>query len=121
MTLTAVDKSLDSAGLNALWADIAVQIKTEVGAEAYDRWFREIEPVELDEKALTLRVPNNIYQLWIESNFQAQLRSVVMLAASGPRAIKYVFRDPTEVPLPGQTPAGSKTKGQPLDLGLPVA
>src|SRR5258707_15737755 len=95
MTLTAVDKSLDSADLNALWAEISAQIKGEVSPDSYDRWFRDIEPVELDDKTLTLRVPNNIYQLWIESNYQTQLRSVVMMALSSPRGIKYVFPDET--------------------------
>jgi chromosomal replication initiator protein len=121
MTLTAVDNSLDFAGLNALWAEIATQIKTEVGNESFDRWFREIEPVELSDKTLTLRVPNNIYQLWIESNYQAQLRSVVMCALSSPRDIKYVFRDETEVPLPGKSPAAPKSKTDLLEPKAPVA
>jgi chromosomal replication initiator protein len=109
MTSTVVDKSLDSDGLNSLWAEIAAQIKSEVGNDAYDRWFRDIEPVELDEKTLTLRVPNNIYQLWIESNYQTQLRSVVMLAMNSPRHIKFVFRDEsgateTETAMPPDAP-----------------
>src|SRR4051812_40484814 len=96
MTLTAVDKSLDSAGLSAVWAEVAAQIKTEVSPDSYDRWFRDIEPVELDDKTLTLRVPNSIFQLWIENNYQAQLRSVVMLALSSPRNIRYVYPDEGE-------------------------
>jgi chromosomal replication initiator protein len=122
MTLSAVDKSLDSAGLNALWAEIAGQIKTEVSADSYDRWFREIEPVELDGKTLTLRVPNNIYQLWIESNYQAQLRSVVMLALNSPRDVKYVFPDETELPRPSRAPsAASKLKTEPPEPKAPPA
>src|SRR5579871_3286776 len=93
MTLTAVDKSMDSTELNALWAEMAAHIKKEVSADSYDRWFREIEPVELDEKNLTLRVPNNIYQLWIESNFRNLLRSVVLLTLQAPRDLKFVLRD----------------------------
>jgi chromosomal replication initiator protein len=96
MTLTAVDKSLDSADLNALWAEMVAHIKKEVSADSYDRWFREIEFVELDENVLTLRVPNNIYQLWIESNFRAPLRNVVVLTLGSPRDVRYVFRDEHE-------------------------
>src|SRR5271170_4461220 len=105
MTLTAVDKSLDSDGLNALWAEIAAQIKAEVGHDAYERWFREVEPVELDEKALTLRVPNRIFQFWIDSNYLAQLRSVVMLALSSSREIKFVFPEETKMLHPIKAPA----------------
>jgi chromosomal replication initiator protein len=121
MTLTAVDKSLDSAGLNAFWTEIAAQIKTEVGHEAYERWFREVEPVELDEKTLTLRVPNRIFQFWIDSNYLAQLRSVVMLALSSPREIKFVFPEETEGLHPIKAPvAEPKTKREPLDARTPA-
>ncbi|MEI9892517.1 MAG: chromosomal replication initiator protein DnaA, partial [Chthoniobacter sp.] len=122
MTLTAVDKSLDSDGLDAFWAEVVAQIKTEVSADSYDRWFREIEPVELDEKTLTLRVPNNIYQLWIESNYQTQLRSVVMLVSGAKHDIKYVFPDETEAPL-ARKPSSlvPKAKIEPPEPRMPVA
>lgn len=121
MTLTAVDKSLDSAGLNALWAEICGHIKTEVSADSYDRWFRDIEPVELDEKTLTLRVPNSIFQLWIENNYQAHLRSVVMLALGAPRDIRYVYQDETEIAPPSKvlTPA-SKLKAEAAEPRMPA-
>ena len=121
MTLTAVDKSLDAAGLNAFWAEIATQIKTEVGTDAYERWFREVEAVELDEKALTLRVPNRIFQFWIDSNYLAQLRSVVMLALRSPREIKFVFPDETQALHPVKAPdAEPPTKSEPLEAKTPV-
>jgi chromosomal replication initiator protein len=122
MTLTAVDKSLDSAGLNALWMEIAAQIRTEVSADSYDRWFRDIEPVELDEKTLTLRVPNNIYQLWIESNYQAQLRSVVLLILGSPREIKYAFPNAEDLKIqPIKTAPAPKPKVEPVESRTPVA
>src|SRR5579862_9052948 len=121
MTLTAVDKSLDTAGLNAFWTEISAQIKTEVGNDAYERWFREVEPVELDEKSLTLRVPNRIFQFWIDSNYLAQLRSVVMLALSSPREIKFVFPEETEGLHPIKAPASeTKSKRDPLEARTPA-
>ena len=54
-------------------------MKAEVSADTYDRWFQEIELVELDDEELTLRVPNNIYQLWIESNYLSLLRAAIVL------------------------------------------
>ncbi len=93
MTLTAVDKSLDNDGLTALWAEIVELIKGHVSADSYERWFRHIEPVELDDKTLTLSVPNKIFQLWIETNYDGQLRSVLVMTIGSPRDIKYVFHD----------------------------
>jgi len=123
MTLTAVDKSLDSAGLNALWAEITAQIKTEVSADSYDRWFRDIEPVELDEKELTLRVPNSIFQLWIENNYQAHLRSVVMLVLGSPRNIRYIYQDQDEAaiaPPPKVLRPALKPKAEPAEPKMPA-
>jgi chromosomal replication initiator protein len=82
---------LNSADLNALWATVAARIKTEVSADTFDRWFRDIELVELGENQLTLRVPNNIYQFWIESNYLNLVRSTVMLAFGAPREIRFAF------------------------------
>jgi len=104
MALTAVDKSLDIVDLNALWAEIVARIRPEVGAHSYDRWFREIELVELDKKTLTLRVPSHIYQVWIESNYLGALKSVVLLILGASRDVKYVFRDEHEVPPPSKKP-----------------
>jgi chromosomal replication initiator protein len=87
---------MDSTDLPALWADMSAHIKKDVSADSYDRWFREIELVELDDTTMTLRVPNNIYQLWIESNFRGLLRSVVLLTLRSPRELKFILRDENE-------------------------
>jgi chromosomal replication initiator protein len=75
---------------------MVAHIKKEVSADSYDRWFHEIELVELDEHAMTLRVPNNIYQLWIESNFRNLLRSVILLTLGSSRDLKFVLRDESD-------------------------
>ena len=100
MALTAVDNSLETVDLNALWAEMTARIRATVSADSYDRWFREIELVELDEKSLTLCVPNNIYQLWIETNFQESFRSVILLTLGSARIVKYVFRDADHAEVP---------------------
>lgn len=117
MTLTAVDKSLESAGLTAPWAEIVDLIKTHVSADSYERWFRQIEAVELDDKTLTLSVPNKIFQLWIETNYDVQLRSVVTMVIGSPREIKYVFRDEegTELPAPPKRTIIPKVKAEPVE------
>ena len=101
-----MDKFLKLADLNAVWADISARIKAEVSADTYDRWFREIELVELDNQALTLRVPNNIFQFWIESNYLNLLRSATLLSLGSSREVKFVFAGektdigPVEIPKP---------------------
>jgi chromosomal replication initiator protein len=86
-----VDKLLMAADLNALWNEIAATLKKEVSEDTYQRWFRDIELADLTEEHLTLRVPNNIYQLWIESNYLGFLRSAIMLAIGSSRTVQFVF------------------------------
>jgi chromosomal replication initiator protein len=103
-----VDKVLKAADLNAVWTEIAGRVRAEMTADNYDRWFREIELVELGDRHLTLRVPSNIYQLWIESNFLSHLRSATMLSLGAARDVKFVF-------------AGEKARTPPARDPVPVA
>ncbi|MDB6152089.1 MAG: dnaA [Chthoniobacteraceae bacterium] len=86
-----VDKSAPVEDLTAVWQEIAAAMKAEVSADTFERWFKEIELVELDSASVTLRVPNNIYQLWIESNYMPLLRSATMLVFGSPRVVRFVF------------------------------
>ncbi len=69
-------------------------MKAEVSADTFNRWFKDIDLVELDRQKLTLRVPNNIYQLWIESNYLGMLRTAVLLQLGGERKIGFVLAEP---------------------------
>ena len=113
-----VDKSLKTSELKATWTAIAKTLKADVSADTYDRWFKDIELVELDPKKLTLRVPNNIYQLWIETNYISLLRAAILLELQEPREIRFVFAgEPTAVPpMPANEPP---RKSAPEDDGTP--
>jgi chromosomal replication initiator protein len=112
-----VDKFLKSDDLNAVWASIAARIKTEVSADTYERWFREIELVELSAKELTLRVPNNIFQFWIESNYLNMLRTATLLALGSSREVKFVFAGEKEESAPASLPkANSKAVVEPEEI-----
>ena len=54
---------------NGIWREIARGIRAHLSTDAFQRWFAAIELVAADEFALTLQVPNCIYQFWIESNY----------------------------------------------------
>jgi chromosomal replication initiator protein len=110
-----VDKVLKTADLNAVWNEISGRVRAELTADNYERWFREIELVELGDQHLTLRVPSNIYQLWIESNFLSHVRSATMLVLGSARHVKFVFAGekagaapvcaPVSVPAPVPAPS----------------
>ena len=74
-----------------IWESIAEAIKTQVNIDTYQRWFANITLMRADEQEMTLRVPNNIYQLWIESNYMPLLQTAVMNVLGAPRQVKFVF------------------------------
>lgn len=90
-----MDKVLDTDDLPALGRRITAALKKDVSSDAYDRWFQHLEVAALDDNQITFRVPGQIHQLWIESNFLGLLRSTVMLVLGGERAVRFVFAEPS--------------------------
>jgi chromosomal replication initiator protein len=78
---------------HGIWREIAVGIGLQLNPDAFQRWFAPIELVRADERALTLQVPNSIYQYWIESNYLNVVDSVVRSVLGGPREIKFCGPD----------------------------
>ena len=75
---------------NGIWREISRGIRIHLSTEAFQRWFAAIELVGADEFALTLQVPNSIYQFWIESNYLNVVQSVVVSVLGSSRQI--IFR-----------------------------
>jgi len=74
-----------------IWSEVSETLRAEVSIDTFRRWFQDVQAVDLDDKTLTLRVPNSIHQLWIESNYQSLLHSALMLATGDGRQVQYTF------------------------------
>src|ERR1700742_4679482 len=98
-----VDKTLPTQDLSEIWDEIAAVMRTEVSPYTFDRWFKEIELVELTPQHLTLLAPNNIYQFWIESNYINLLQSAIMLILRSPRGVKFALCEKLPAGLPPET------------------
>src|SRR5215469_13947819 len=72
-----------------LWQRLSTTLKPQISADSFKRWFSNVELVEAKEKSLTLTVPNNIYQLWIESNYMPALQNAIIATLGGPRLVKF--------------------------------
>src|SRR5207302_11165793 len=72
-----------------LWQRLAAALKPQISTDSFKRWFSAVELVEASDKSLTLRVPNNIYQFWIESNYMTALQAAIVTAFGTPRAITF--------------------------------
>jgi chromosomal replication initiator protein len=82
--------------LRQIWENISAAIQPQVSPDTFQRWFRAIGLALADEQQLTLRVPNNIYQLWIESNYMPLVQSAIMGVLGAPRQVRFVFNEKTD-------------------------
>ena len=76
-----------------IWDSISAGLRPQVGPEAFQRWFEAVTLIHADETHLTLRVPNNIYQLWIETNYMALLQHAIIQVLGSPKKIQFEFRN----------------------------
>ncbi len=72
-----------------LWQRLSAALKPQISADSFKRWFSTVELVEAKEKSITLTVPNNIYQLWIESNYMPALQNAIITTFGGPRLVRF--------------------------------
>ena len=70
--------------LQAVWNEISNALREAVSDDTFVRWFKDVELVALTDDELTLRVPNNIYQVWIEANYLQLLQSAIIARSGRP-------------------------------------
>ena len=68
-----------------LWQKLSAALKPQVSPDTFKRWFSAVKLVHATDEAFTFRVPNNIYQFWIESNHMAALQAAIVTAFGSPR------------------------------------
>ena len=83
-----------------LWTKFSAALKPQVSADTFKRWFSAVKLSSATPEAITLLVPNNIYQFWIESNYITALQNAIVTALGSPRAVKFASPSGTA----GQTP-----------------
>jgi len=72
-----------------LWQKLSAALKPQVSPDTFKRWFSAVTLVHATEDAFTFRVPNNIYQFWIESNHMAAVQAAIVTAFGAPRTVKF--------------------------------
>ena len=95
-----MDKTPVTEHLKTNWESIATALRSEVSADIFDRWFKDVEPVEIGPEQIVLRVPNEIYRYWIEDNYLGLLRAAILLALNGSRQVRFVNAGASTVPAP---------------------
>lgn len=117
---SAVNNLHDSDGLDALWIQISAALREELGDGVFDRWFCTLRLAEVTSKEVTLVIPNSIYQVWIESNYGAQLQASLMTVFGA--KYKVAFRlDSAPAPAPAAVDEAECPAEPPEPAGVPGA
>ncbi len=74
-----------------IWRELSATLKPLVSPDTFKRWFSSLQLIEATSESFTFRVPNNIYQFWIESNHMAALQAAIVSAFGVPRTIKFAL------------------------------
>src|SRR5438067_6057019 len=108
-----------------LWEKLSAALKPQVSPDTFKRWFSAVQLIGATENAITFRVPNNIYQFWIESNHMAALQAAIITAFGEPREVKFSLPSDAatqaagdDAPALQQTPPPRETKSSASVLGL---
>src|SRR5436305_3291810 len=72
-----------------LWQRLSAALKPEINADSFKHWFSNVELVDAKDKSITLTVPNNIYQLWIESNYMPALQNAIIATFGSTRSVRF--------------------------------
>src|SRR5438132_1913370 len=72
-----------------LWELWSAALKREISTDSIKSCFSNFVLVDAKDKSITLTVPNNIYQLWIESNYMPALQNAIVITFGGPRLVKF--------------------------------
>ena len=72
-----------------VWERLSAALRPQISPDSFKRWFSAVELVQATDKSLTFRVPNNIYQFWIESNYMTALQTAVVNSLGAPRAVRF--------------------------------
>jgi chromosomal replication initiator protein len=77
-----------ASGDGGVWLRIGEALRARVGADAYQRWFRSAGWGGTEDGVAVLRVPGEMHQVWIETNYLPELAVVVNEALPGVRGVR---------------------------------
>ena len=60
-----------------VWDSCLSTIRRNVNGQSFKTWFEPIKPVRLENKALTIQVPNKFFYEWLEEHYVSLLKSTI--------------------------------------------
>ncbi len=59
------------------WSSVRDRLSELVSEDAFERWFKACRLVEIENRIAKIGIPNEIHQVWIESNYMTELQAAL--------------------------------------------
>ncbi len=92
------------------WEEVCERLRDLVSDDAYDRWFRASRLAAVDERQVEIAVPNEIHQVWIETNYLNELTAAVRDVFPEVAEVRVDVHDGVEPAEPRSPEAGADSK-----------
>lgn len=79
------------------WEEACQRLCRRVGRDAFDRWFRTSRLEAIEDRVAVIAVPNEIHQVWIETNYLGELKLTVHELDPSVTEIRLMVGDPAPV------------------------
>jgi len=74
---------------NKLWSEFLNVIRMELSSQAYQTWFESINLLSLENKEITIEVPNRFHYEWLDSKYDALIKNTLEQVFGQSLSIKY--------------------------------
>lgn len=98
-------------GNHVIWNAIVEVLQKLVSADAYERWFSGASCEAISETEVVISVPNDIHQVWVETNFMPELQAAVSEVLDSAVKAKVVVAG-TEI-IPTSQPTATEKSAEP--------
>lgn len=106
------------AGDQTIWKAIAEHLQKLLSADAYQRWFSGAMCGEITQNEVSIMVPSDIHQVWIETNFMPELQTSVS-SVLDPSVVAKVLVKGHEVEVESSDSEGASESGSQQHVATP--
>ena len=85
-------KPICQQNLEQIWSRIITQLNPILGNEMTDRWFVSAKISKLSESEITVEVPSEMSQIWIEANFLVEFKQALSIVLEGSFEIDFCLK-----------------------------
>jgi chromosomal replication initiator protein len=88
-----------------VWHSCLQAIQKQVNPQSFRTWFAPIKPVRLEEKVLTIKVPNKFFYEWLEEHYVSVLKKTLRQELGEGAKLEYLVPRSNENTTVGEGPA----------------